>query len=44
MYDRLVSHLNKYNILFKNQYGFQARRSTQQAIIELVDKITTATE
>ena len=28
----------------KNQYGFQARRSTQQAIIELVDKITTAIE
>ena len=44
MYDRLISHLNKYDILFKHQYGFQARRSTQQAIIELVDKITTAIE
>ena len=44
MYDRLISHLYKYDILFKHQYGFQARRSTQQAIIELVDKITTAIE
>ena len=44
MYDRLISHLNKYDTLFMHQYGFQARRSTQQAIIELVDKITTAIE
>ena len=40
MYDRLISHLNKYSILFKHQYGFQARRSTQQAIIEFVDTNT----
>ena len=41
---RLLSFLNKHHILSDHQYGFQAKRSTQQTIIELVDKITSAIE
>ena len=37
-------HLNKSNILYEHQYGFREKFSTQQAIIELKDKITTAIE
>ena len=44
MYRRLISYLNKHHILSDHQYGFRAKRSTQQAIIELVDKITSAIE
>lgn len=36
--------MNKHNILYEHQYGFRAKHSTQQAIIELVDKITSAIE
>ena len=44
MYTRLMSYLNKHDILKENQYGFTTKHSTQQAIIQLVDKITTAIE
>ena len=42
MYNRLIAYLNKHNILYEHQYGFRAKHSTQQAIIELVDRITSA--
>ena len=39
MYNRLKSFLEKYNPLFENQYGFRERRSTQHAIIDIVNQI-----
>ena len=39
MYNRLKSFLEKYNLLFENQYGFRERRSTQHAIIDIVNQI-----
>lgn len=36
---RLVSYLNKYNILADSQYGFRSGKSTQDAIIELTSNI-----
>ena len=44
MYIRLISYLNKQDILYENQYGFRMKHSTQQAIIQVVDKITSAIE
>ena len=40
MYKRTVKFLDKHDILFKNRYGFRAGKSTQQAILELTDKIS----
>ena len=40
MYKRIVKFLDKHDILFKNQYGFRAGKSTQQAILELTNKIS----
>ena len=37
MYKRIVQFLDKHDILFKNQYGSRAGKSTQQAILELTD-------
>ena len=34
-YNRLYSFLKKNNILFESQYGFRAKRSCQNAIIQL---------
>ena len=39
MYDRLTKLLEKYNILYQNQFRFRQRHSTHHAIITLVDKI-----
>ena len=39
MYNRLKSFLEKYNFLFENQEGFRGRRSTQHAIIDIVNQI-----
>ena len=44
MYKRAVTFLNKYNILSNNQYGFRAGHSTQQVVIEFVDRISQAIE
>ena len=38
------TYLNKHDVLYENQYGLRTKHSTQQAIIQLVDKITTAVE
>jgi retron-type reverse transcriptase len=42
MYNRLINHIEKNNILTQHQYGFRENRSTELAIIELVDRITKA--
>ena len=39
MYDRLTHFLDKYNILYQNQFGFRQGHSTHHALISLVDKI-----
>ena len=42
MYKRLINFIDKNGILSKHQYGFRKNRSTEHAIIEMVDKITKA--
>lgn len=44
MYKRIVKFLDKHDILFKNQYEFRAKQSTQQEILELTHKISLAIE
>jgi len=41
---RLDSFIKKHKLLNDHQYGFQANRSTEMAVIELVEKITSAIE
>ena len=40
MYNRLLSYLDKINILTDKQYGFREKYSTYMAIINLVDQIS----
>ena len=42
IYKRLHNFLIKYDILFKNQYGFRKHHSTSHALIHLYDKLSTA--
>ena len=35
MYKRLTSFLDKYDLLYEHQYGFQKRKSTEHAILDL---------
>ena len=44
MHKRLTSFLEKYEILFKHQYGFQKGKSTEHAIIDLHSSIIKAIE
>ena len=44
MYNRLLSFLDKNNVLFRNQFGFRANHSTSMAVIEMVDRISAAIE
>ena len=39
MYHRLNSFLDKNNVLFKAQYGFREKHSTQHAILDTVNII-----
>ena len=39
IYSRLISFIEKYQILYKYQYGFRKNHSTEHALIELVDQI-----
>ena len=39
MYDRLKQFLNKYNIFYEYQYGFCEKRSTEHAILDIVNRI-----
>ena len=40
MYQRLISFIEKYDILYKQQYGFRKNHSTEMAIIDLTTKIS----
>ena len=42
VYNRLIVFLNKYDILFQNQYGFRENCSTAHAFLQLYDKISNA--
>ena len=44
LYKYLLSFLDINDILYKHQFGFREKHSTQQAIIILVEKITNAWE
>ena len=39
LYSRLINYINKHNLLYKFQYGFRKKHSTEHALIELVDQI-----
>ena len=39
MYKRLYSFLEKYNILFQNQFGFRKNNSTTFALLEITERI-----
>ena len=41
-YKRFIEFIETHKILSRHQYGFRKNRSTEHALIELVDKITTA--
>lgn len=42
VYNRLISYIEKNNILNENQYGFRNKHSTSMAILDFVEKISTA--
>ena len=42
MFNRLVSYLNRLNIINPNQYGFRKNHSAYMALLDLHDKITEA--
>jgi hypothetical protein len=41
VYKRMVSYIEKQNLLFSSQYGFRKGHSTQHAILELLNDIQT---
>ena len=42
MYNRVLDFLNQYKILYELQFGFRKGRSTEQALITLVDRVSSA--
>ena len=42
MYNRLISFLEKEDILYNKQFGFRAQHTTDHAILSIIDKIQTA--
>ena len=40
MYNTVFNFMNEKGLIYKYQFGFRQKHSTQQAIISLVDKIT----
>ena len=42
MYKRLINYIDKFNILYSKQFGFQESHSTEHAILSTVDKIEQA--
>ena len=42
MYNHVVEFMNINNIIYKYQFGFRHRHSTQQAIITLINTITSS--
>ena len=43
-YNRLIGFIEKFDILYKNQFGFKRKHSTYMALIVLLDKIVDALE
>ena len=41
MYNRLKSFIEKCNILHDSQYGFRKKRSTEHAILDIINEIET---
>ena len=41
MYNRVYTYLERFNLLFINQYGFRQKHSTIDALVELTEKIRT---
>ena len=39
IYSRLINFIEKYQILYKFQYGFRKNHSTEHALTELTDQI-----
>ena len=44
IFSRLISFVDKYQILFNRQYGFQKEKSTEYALIDIVDNIMNSLE
>ena len=44
IYDKLISFIQKHNILYRRQFGFRKGFSTSHAIIDFVDKLAKAFE
>ena len=40
MYNRLYKHSNDNNVLYRKQFGFQEKHSTEHAIMQLFDEIS----
>ena len=40
IFDQLYAHFHQNNLLYSSQYGFKKKRSTELAVLELVDRIT----
>ena len=44
MHNRLYNYLDKYNILYANQYGFRAKHSTVEALAVILEKLRTGVD
>ena len=44
MYNRIYKHLKNNNLLFDKQFGFQLNNSTEHAILQLVNDISSSSE
>ena len=44
MYNRLYKHLQEEDILYKKQFGFQQKHSTEHAILQLIDQVNNSFE
>ena len=44
MYNRLYKHLKEKDILYKKQFGFQQKHSTEHAILQLIDQVSNSFE
>ena len=39
LYARLINYIDKFQLIYKYQYGFRKKHSTEHALIELIDQI-----
>ena len=42
MYNRLIMYINRHDLLYEYQFGFQKGKSNHMALIALIDKISEA--